>query len=96
MIDMETNQMTKLQKAQVEVKRLWALMCAAENVPVDSKFVVFNDANPFSADYNKAVKRYFVLRGRATKTALRKSYQTSAPAKLALQYSPAQWKAAVR
>lgn len=54
--------MTKLQKAQKEVSKLWNLMCAEEGVPTDAKFVVFNSTNKYSAEYNKAVKKFFRLR----------------------------------
>lgn len=54
--------MTKLQKAQKEVKRLWNLMCAEEGVPTDAKFVVFTSTNKFSVKYNEAVKKFFDLK----------------------------------
>ena len=75
---------TKLQKAQAEVTRLWEAMCIEEGVSVNEKFVVFNSTNSQSKAYNAAVKKFFRLKSNA------------APAKLALLYSPAQWKAAVR
>jgi hypothetical protein len=74
--------MTKLQKAQKEVKRLWNLMCAEEGVPVDAKFVVFNSTNKYAVEYNEAVKKFFALKN-------------GSPAKLELLYSPKQWKQAV-
>ena len=54
--------MTKLQKAQKEVSKLWALMCAEEGVPTDAKFVVFTSTNKYSVKYNNAVKKFFALR----------------------------------
>lgn len=54
--------MAKLEKAVAEVNRLWAKMCATDNVSVDSKFVVFSPNNPISLEYNKAVKKLFALR----------------------------------
>jgi hypothetical protein len=56
---MEATHMNKLQKAQKEVARLWALMCAEEGVPVDSKFIVFSPTNKFAVPYNNAVKKLF-------------------------------------
>jgi len=69
---------TKLEKAQVEVKRLWNLMLEWDGISPDAMFVVFSDSNPFSKDYNNAVTKYMRLRNRKA-------------AKLALQYSPSQW-----
>ena len=42
-----------------EVWRLWRLMCKAEGVPEDTKFIVFSDKNPYQARYYAAVNRYF-------------------------------------
>ena len=75
---------TKLQKAQVEVKRLWNLMCEWDGIEPTAQFVAFNANNPFTLDYNKAVHTYMRLRGRANLAQLRNLY------------SPSQWKAAVR
>jgi hypothetical protein len=58
---MEATHMTKLQKAQKEVSRLWNLMCEEEGVPTDAKFVVFNSTNKYSLKYNTAVKKFFAL-----------------------------------
>jgi len=59
--------MTKLQKAQKEVTRLWNLMCAEEGVPTDAEFVVFNSTNKYSAKYNATVKKFFLLRSKASR-----------------------------
>ena len=69
--------MTKLQKAQKEVTRLWNLMCEEEGVPVDAKFVVFNSTNKYSVKYNEAVKKFFRLRSKASQVTLRASYQAA-------------------
>lgn len=37
------------------VKNLWNKMCAHDKIDPKSNFVVFSDANPFSAEYNKAM-----------------------------------------
>ena len=34
---------------------LWKRCCEHENIPTDSKFVVFSDDNPFVSLYNQAV-----------------------------------------
>jgi len=34
---------------------LWIKACEAEGIPVESKFVVFSDDNPYIKDYNEAV-----------------------------------------
>ena len=52
----------KIDKAQDNVTRLWNLMCDEEGVPTDSKFVVFTSTNKYSAEYNKAVSVFFMLR----------------------------------
>ena len=36
---------------------LWVKACEAEGIPVESKFVVFSDDNPYIKDYNEAVGR---------------------------------------
>lgn len=38
-----------------KVKSLWKKACEAEGVPIDSKFVVFSDDNPYVREYNEAV-----------------------------------------
>ena len=63
--------MTKLQKAQVEQKRLWKLMCESEGINPDNKFVVFDPTNPIAAEYNKAVHNLFRLRSRSSLKAIR-------------------------
>ena len=63
--------MTKLQKAQKEVKRLWEAMCREDNVPYDAKFVVFNPKNSYARKYNNAMKRFFLARALAGSKAVR-------------------------
>jgi len=41
---------------------LWVKACEAEGIPVESKFVVFSDDNPYIKDYNEAVGRLQRLR----------------------------------
>jgi len=41
---------------------LWIKACEAEGIPVESKFVVFSDDNPYIKDYNEAVGRLQRLR----------------------------------
>jgi hypothetical protein len=67
MIDMEIKHMTNhrastVRKAQVEVKRLWALMCGWDSIAVGSLFVQFSSTNPFTKDYNKAMGKFLRLR----------------------------------
>ena len=53
---------SSLESAQKKVTALWAKMCAEEGVPVESKFVVFNSTNKYSARYNKAVQAFFLIK----------------------------------
>jgi hypothetical protein len=39
----------------LNIKELWAKACEYDNIPADSKFVVFSNDNPYVADYNRAV-----------------------------------------
>jgi hypothetical protein len=78
MVDMEINQMTKLQKAQTEVSLLWVKMCAEEGGPTDSKFVVFTSTNKYSLKYNTAVKKFFRLKSNARPTKDRTDYMAAA------------------
>ena len=52
----------QVQKAAVEVKRLWSLQCEFDNIPYDSKFAVFSTGNPFTRLYSLAVKRLMKAR----------------------------------
>jgi hypothetical protein len=36
----------------------WQKMCDHDGLPVNSKFVVFSDDNPFMGEYNEAMKDY--------------------------------------
>jgi hypothetical protein len=73
---MEATHMTSttLIAAKNEVTRLWNLMCANDNIPYDSKFVLFNCDNPVTKPYNKAVQKYMRMRQRATPEQLRRLY----------------------
>jgi hypothetical protein len=37
------------------IKELWQKACKYDNIPVNSKFVIFSKDNPFMAEYNQAV-----------------------------------------
>lgn len=54
--------MDKLTQASNDIKYLWNLMCIEDGISPDAKFVVFSATNKYSAEYNKAVTRYFKLR----------------------------------
>jgi hypothetical protein len=56
---MESTPMSKLEKAQKEVKKFWNLCCEDDGIPVDSNFVVFTSVNRYANDYNKAVRKFF-------------------------------------
>jgi hypothetical protein len=59
---MMNHRASTLRKAQVEVKRLWNLMCGWDSIAVDSPFVTFSSTNPFSKDYNKAMGKFMRLK----------------------------------
>jgi len=40
-----------------KVHSLWIKACEHEGIPIESKFVVFSDDNPYLKEYNEAVKR---------------------------------------
>jgi hypothetical protein len=53
-----TKSQQAVQAAQVEVKRLWNLMCEYEGISPTSKFVSFSDRNPFSTQYSYAMQNF--------------------------------------
>ncbi len=45
----------KPSELEQKVHSLWVKACEAEGIPVESKFVVFSDDNPYVKEYNEAV-----------------------------------------
>ena len=43
---------------QNTVRVLWEKCCEEDGIPVDSRFVVFDDNNKYNKFYNKAVKEW--------------------------------------
>ena len=52
----------KFHEAQLEVTKLWSLMCQEDGVSDSSMFVVFNSANKYFAEYQEAMGRLQHLR----------------------------------
>jgi hypothetical protein len=48
MVNMEATHM----KRKLTMKELWNKACEIENIPTDSKFVVFSDDNKYMKEYN--------------------------------------------
>ena len=40
------------------MKALWIKSCRFDGIPIDSKFVVFSDDNPYQVRYNKIMGLY--------------------------------------
>lgn len=40
------------------LRALWIKACRLDGIPVDSKFVVFDDVNPYFIRYNKIMRLY--------------------------------------
>lgn len=44
------------------LRALWIKACRFDSIPIDSKFVVFDNDNPYLIRYNKIMKLYLVRR----------------------------------
>ncbi len=51
--------MTTVQQAKERAAELWVKMCQWDNVPPDSRFIVFSETNPYKDEYDAAMA--FVL-----------------------------------
>lgn len=49
----------ELNEKYLTLKALWNKACELENIPTDSKFVVFSDDNPYMQAYNARVGEIF-------------------------------------
>ena len=52
----------RTQKIKRLLRALWIKACRFESIPVDSKFVVFDDDNPYLIRYNKVMSLYLAGR----------------------------------
>lgn len=52
----------KLEAARSEVARLWRLGCMHDNIGTANTFVVWSSTNPYSTEYNAAVKTFLRLK----------------------------------
>lgn len=52
----------KLNAARQEVARLWRLGCMHDGIGTIEKFAVWSSTNPYSLEYNAAVKTFLRLR----------------------------------
>jgi len=53
----QKNGLRAIADMRATVKSAWNSACEHEQIPTDSKFVVFSDDNPFSPFYDKAVRQ---------------------------------------
>jgi len=55
--------------ASYTISELWQKACEYDGIPIDAKFVVFSDDNPWQKQYNKAMTLYIAYKTYSVKIA---------------------------
>lgn len=71
-MNFNTKEREALALQEARVRGFWFLMCEADGISPDSKFVVFSEKNPYHAEHNDAVRELFTMRKRFAKNASRR------------------------
>ena len=70
---MTTKEANQLNAAQNEVREWWRLACNRENIPFDSKFVVFSADNIYVPYHTTAMANFMKLRNRIARNVARRA-----------------------